>query len=281
MMRRLLLKTCAWMLAVLACALPLNAMAAVSSIRIPASVRGLKIPKMPETVPLSTYARNNGKKAYTDGNYHLYFGDSVDYAAVDWVNMLEEVEPNQKNRAVTSMEDHPWQQRYVIAEKDGVTTCYTNAGVPKAIWLNNQKDYFKSGQTDAWATIYWRSEEIESDCWKSPEDDYLTTWYVGNVTVSYPHGEEIRSVSVDYRNDKKNTVYAYTVTYAVGDTGLYSIRYDKNDRWVRAYYNDGERTLQYICLETGGWVWADEETGRAVRRLKLRTPDSFESPRVQ
>ncbi len=281
MMRRPLLKACAWLLAVLACALPLDSMA-VGSVRIPASVRRLKIPEMPETVPLFTYAQNNGKKAYTDGNYYLYFGEAVDYAAVDWVNMLEEVELNSRHTAVTSKEDHTWQQRYVIAEKDGVTVCYTNAGVPKAIWINNQEDYFLTGQNEAWATVYWRSEEIRSDCWKGPEDDLLTTWYVGNVTVSYPFGEEIRSVSVDFRNDKHNTVYGYTITYAVSDTEIYSIRYDKYDRWVRAYYSNGERNLEYICdPERGKWIWADPETGREMRRLKLRKPDSFDSPRVR
>ena len=276
MMRRPFLKTCAWLLVLLACALPFSATAA-DSVRIPASALRLNIPDMPEPVPLSTYAQNNEKWAYLDGDYSLYFEDDVDFAAVDWVNELETVEPNQKGVAVTSKEDHEWQQRSVVARKDGVTTSYTNAGVPRAVWITNHEDYFQSGQADAWTTIYWRSEKIKTEC-----GDYLMTWYVGNITVSYPYGEEIRSISVDYRNNKKNTLYGYTITYAVSDTEVYSIRYDDCDRVVRAYYNDGARTLEYTCdPERGKWIWADVETGREVRKLKPRDPGSFESPRVR
>ncbi len=276
MMRRPLQKTCAWLLVLLACALPFSA-AAADSVRIPASVRRLNIPEMPEPVPLTTYAQNNGKKAYLDGDYSLYFEDTVDFAAVDWVNELEEVETDKNGKAVTNKEDHSWQQRGVVARKDGVTTSYTNSGVPRAIWITNQEDYFASGQKDAWTTIYWRSEKIKSEC-----GDYLTTWYVGNITVSYPYGEEIRSISVDYRNNKKNTLYGYTITYAVSDTEVYSIRYDDCDRVVRAYYNNGSVTLKYACDPLRGkWIWTDVETGREARRIKLRQPDSFESPRVR
>ena len=98
-MRRPLQKTCAWLLVLLACALPFSA-AAADSVRIPASVRRLNIPEMPEPVPLTTYAQNNGKKAYLDGDYSLYFEDTVDFAAVDWVNELEEVETDKNGKAV-------------------------------------------------------------------------------------------------------------------------------------------------------------------------------------
>ena len=279
MRKHLLKKGFAGLLVLLACVLPFDSMAA-GSVRIPASVYRLNIPEMPEPVPLTTYAQNNGRKAYgayLDGDYSLYFEDDVDFAAVDWVNELEEVEPDKNGKAVTNKEDHSWQQRAVIARKDGVTTSYTNSGIPRSIWITNHEDYFASGQPEAWTTIYWRSEKILTEC-----GDYLMTWYVGNITVSYPYGEEIRSISVDYRNNKKNTLYGYTITYAVSDTEVYTIRYDDCDRPIRAYYNDGVRTLKYACdPERGKWIWADPETGREVRRLKLRKPDSFDSPRVR
>ena len=275
-MKRLLPKWCAGLLALLLCVLPLSSLAA-GSVRIPVSTRRLNIPEMPEPVPLSTYAENDGKLAYLDGDYSLFFGGAVDFAAVDWVNELEEVETDEDGTAVTSKEDHAWQQRAVIARKDGVTTSYTNAGVPRAIWITGQEDYFASGQQGAWSTVYWRSEKIKSDC-----GGYIMTWYIGNVTVSYPYGEEIRSISADFRNNKKNTLYGYTITYAVSDTEIYSIRYDDCDRPVRACYNNGSQTLEYTCdFECGRWFWMDVETGRETRIRNLRTPDSFESPRVR
>lgn len=275
-MKQLLRKTCVWLLAAILCVLPFSAQAA-DSVRIPVSTRRLNIPDMPEPVPLSTYAENDGKLACLDGDYTLFFDEAVDYAAVDWVNELEELELDEDHTAVTNKEGHSWQQRSVVARKDGVSTSYTNSGTPRAVWITNHEDYFASGQEDAWTTIYWRSEKIKSEC-----GGYIMTWFVGNVTVSYPYGEEIRSVSADFRNDKKNTLYGYTVTYAVSDTEIYSIRYDECDRPVRAYYNNGVRTLEYTCDPVRGkWIWADVETGEEVWRLNLRTPDSFESPRVR
>ena len=269
-------KVCAALLAVLIFTPRLSALAA-EPVRIPSSVYRLNVPDRPDSVELSTYAENDGVLAYLDGDYSLFFAQAVDFAAVDWVDGLEIIELDADNSAVTSKEGHKWQQHAVIARVDGVTTSYTNAGVPRAVWTTSQEDLFSTGMEDAWTTIYWRSEIIKSSC-----GGYIMTWYIGNITVSYPYGEEIRSISVDYRNNKRNTLYGYTITYAVSDNEVYSIRYDDCDRWVRAYYNNGTRTLEYTCdPERGKWIWADVETGRESRQRGLLKPSSFESPRTR
>ena len=265
---------CAGLLALVICALPAASLAA-ETVRIPASANRLAIPERPEPVPLSTYAENDGHLAYLDGDYTLYFDGMMDFAAVDWVDELEEVEVDENGVAVTNKEGHRYQQNGVIARRDGVSTSYTNSGKPLATWITNHEDYFASGQEDAWTTVYWRCTEVKTEC-----GGVVPTWFLGNITVSYPYGEEIRSVSVDYRNNRKNSLYGYTVTFAVSDTELYSIRYDEYDRVVRGYYHNGTQTLEYT-LDGGKWVWMDVNTGRVSRNRSLREPRSFPSPRVR
>ncbi len=274
-MKRIIRTWCAGLLAVVLTASPVFAYAE-QSVRIPTSVEKIKTPEMPEPVELTTYCENDGRLAYLDGDYTLYFGDRVDFAAVDWVNFLEAVEIMPDNTAVTSKEGHIYQQNGVVARKDGVSMSYTNSGFPKAVWITGEDDYFSSGQKDAWSTVYWRHVIVKTECGELP------VWFISNITCSYPYGEEIRSISVDYYNNKRNTVQGYTITYAVSDTELYSIRYNEYDRVVRGYYHDGRRTLEYVyCPEKTQYLWRDTETEKYVRSSKLRKPESFPSPRVR
>ena len=267
---------CAALLCIFVCAQSVSALGN-ATVRIPASANRLHLPEMPDTTGLHTYVENDGKYAYLDADFELYFDDAVDFAAVDWVNMMEPVEVSEDGTARASKIGHSWQQHGVVARKDGVSASYSNSGELTAVWISNQEDYFSSGQQDAWTTIYWRCTPIHTEC-----DGIVPTWFVSNVTVAYPYGEEIRSVSVDYRNNRKNNLYGYTVVFAVSETELYSIRYDEYDRFVRGYYHDGTRTLEYACdMERGKWQWQDTETGKVIYSARLREPSTFKSPRVR
>lgn len=266
-------KLCAGLLAVLLAGFWLPVRAEHVTVRIPTSIHHMDIPDMPEPLILTTYAQNNGKLAYLDGDYTIYFEDEVDYAAVDWVNELEEVVVRANGTAVTNKEGHSYQQNGVLVRRDGISMSYTNSGVPKAMWISTDVDYFSTGQEGAWSSVYWRCVDIRTS-W----GDLEPTWFVSNVTTSYPIGSAIRSVSVDYYNNKGNTVCGYTITYAADDMAVYSVRYDKTDKPVRLYYHDGNRTLEYVIVDSK-WVWRDVLTEKIIMLKKLRPMESFVSPR--
>lgn len=126
--------------------------------------------------------------------------------------------------------DYPY-----IAGKDygsySVEVNYHRAGDAYAVkvTLKDSEDFFRTGQEGGTMTITFDKVTVLTKCKNvntgKPYDRYDTYWYVSNVSASYPQGNYISAVSTDWRNDSKQNLASYKISYAVSDNEVYKITY--------------------------------------------------------
>ena len=66
-----------------------------------------------------------------------------------------------------------------------------------------------------------------------------TVWVVTSVTATYSAGNPITKVKAEYRNDRKNTLSSYEITYAVNENETYAITYMPNTATIFEEHNYG------------------------------------------
>lgn len=80
----------------------------------------------------------------------------------------------------------------------------------------------------------------------------VDVWYMSQVKATYPAGNYIAAVEVNYRNDKKQNAYDYKISYAVSDNEIYKITYAPTTSTVlekRDNVNElGEKYTTFIPL---------------------------------
>ncbi len=68
-------------------------------------------------------------------------------------------------------------------------------------------------------------------------------WYVSSVSTTYPEGNYIVGVEAKYKNDEKNNLSQYSISYAVNETDIAKIFYNtSDDAFYGQYSNDGTIT---------------------------------------
>ena len=65
-----------------------------------------------------------------------------------------------------------------------------------------------------YSTANWRKYETTTQ-----------TWFVASVSTTYPEGSRVAGARADYRNDEKNTLAAYRISYAGETQDIYEITY--------------------------------------------------------
>ena len=116
-----------------------------------------------------------------------------------------------------------------MAGKGNVSAQYGRSGKVNYVEYRVEEDFFRTGMEGAYSVIRYEPVTIKSIC--GPEDDpdkYTrkdTVWYVSSVIATYPDGNYIVEVEADYRNDAKNTLASYKITYATSDKETYKITY--------------------------------------------------------
>lgn len=76
-------------------------------------------------------------------------------------------------------------------------------------------------------------QDIDWDAYDLSNTDM---WYVASVSAAYPVGNPIVGVEADYRNDAKNNLSQYKITYPVNDTDVVRITYKPNNTAVFGEY---------------------------------------------
>ena len=106
-------------------------------------------------------------------------------------------------------------------------------------------DPFQTGYEGAHTVLYRESVKVPV----KPRGT-TTLEYVSKVVVTYPAGNYIRKVVAEYRNDKKNTLSKYMITYQVSDKEFYTITYAAQTNSVLEFHYDGAlgREIEYEDL---------------------------------
>ncbi len=117
----------------------------------------------------------------------------------------------------------------------------------------------------------------------------MDMWYVSSVSATYPEGNPIVAVEADYRNDAKNNLYGYTISYAVSENEVYEITYNIYNSPIFGLYS---RNGSYVAVSGSGnnigkWYkynGQDSTTGlwnngKQVKTVK-KSIKTFSSPRV-
>lgn len=65
----------------------------------------------------------------------------------------------------------------------------------------------------------------------------VNVWYISQVAATYPDGNPIVGVEVNYRNDKKETPYSYSISYATSEIEVYKIKYAAGTSTTLEYHN--------------------------------------------
>ena len=196
-----------------------------------------------------------------DATIYLQFSKKPDWAGVLWWEGWENLNVDEEGYAETSMEDHvaqpgiwegsssinmvtekPEYSDYAFMAGVGPVTCeYGRRGTVNYVEYTVKKDYFRTGMEGASTVIRWVPEHIKN----YSEENYVkyetttTVWYVSSVTTTYPAGNYITGIRADYRNDRKNTLSSYTITYAVSDKETYAITYMPNRATIVEEHNYG------------------------------------------
>lgn len=74
-------------------------------------------------------------------------------------------------------------------------------------------------------------------------------WYVSSVSATYPEGNYIVGAEADYRNDAKNNLYQYKISYAVNDTDVAQIYYRT---WDSPFYGLYSKNGTVIAVSGSG-----------------------------
>jgi hypothetical protein len=95
-------------------------------------------------------------------------------------------------------------------------------------------------------------------------------WYVGSVSAAYPAGNYIVGVEADYRNDAKNNLSQYKVSYAVSENDVAEIYYRP---WDSPFYGQYSRNDAIIAVSGSGnnlnkWYKYNGFTENAVMKVR-------------
>jgi hypothetical protein len=193
------------------------------------------------------------------------------------------------------------------AGKGDVEVGYKNNGVEITyVSLKVEEDFYQTGMEGAVTTItwtpvflnnpcYWADVEdviaglIDADCnignynyvmWDQYSDELV--WYVSKVVTTYPEGNYITRIESVRRNDKTNSLDAYTIDYATSENVVYRISYDEDDSVVGGEYRvNGTKKLTSGSGKYASKWFGDRSQGRASKLPGLKSAYSFKSPRIK
>ena len=246
---------------------------------LPERISKLNLPEMPEYITLKTDTDRTATYGDAeapenpcpilqteDAEIRLEFSKKPDWAGVTWMDGWENLVVDEEGRAVTTMEGHSvqpgiratsgpispdtgkpeWRWNdggdYAYLAGLGPVTCeYGRRGTVKYVEYTVEQDYFKTGMNGAVTVIRWEPVSIKN----TSEENYVkyetttTVWFVSSVTASYPAGNPITKVKAEYRNDKKNTLSSYEITYALNENESYAITYMPNTTTIFEEHNYG------------------------------------------
>ena len=95
-----------------------------------------------------------------------------------------------------------------------------------AVTLKDSEDFFKTGMEGGTMTIVFTRVNVQLDSVK-PNGKLASTdvWYISQVSATYPEGNYIIGVEADFRNDAKQNLCSYRISYAASEKEIYKITY--------------------------------------------------------
>ena len=137
----------------------------------------------------------------------------------------------------------------------------TGAAYQVVVTLKDSEDFFRTGMEGGVMSITFKRVTVETLCGPDVEvenedgtvtttkkyDRYDTFWYVDRVSAKYPEGNYIIGVEADYRNDSKQNLCSYRISYAVSETEIYKITYSPSTTTVLEGVPEILTTYQTAC----------------------------------
>ena len=105
------------------------------------------------------------------------------------------------------------------------------------------------------ALAQWTKDKAEKKYYPKPTSDAV--WYLSNVSVKYPEGNYIVGIDTGWRNDKKQNLATYKVTYAVSENAYYRITYAPQTTSI--YENHTDKKLDGTATYTVKYKDGDNE----------------------
>ena len=168
-----------------------------------------------------------------EGCIYISISPAPDGVQVVWGEGVENLD-EENGIYVTEREGHRKQPKGFIAYKnweDGTTTTvhYNRDGSINYVdYTIPDVDFFQTGMEGAVATVRFRPVTVLTTCPKDETTDYYHyDWivYVDQVNVDYPAGNEIVRVETDWRNDTKQALASYRISFATSETEVYQITF--------------------------------------------------------
>lgn len=121
---------------------------------------------------------------------------------------------------------------------------YRNGGAYKVVvTLKDSADFFRTGYEGGTMKITFEKVTVKSTS-NPRKDRYDTYWFISQVSAVYPEGNYIIGVDAAYRNDAKQNLASYRISYAVSEKEIYKITYAPNTTTI----NEG--TYPYTVISS-------------------------------
>ena len=271
------------LLLVLAVMIPAGSVAAEEerTVYIPARIAGLRWPALPSYPGLSVRVESVGLygnvfdpqnpcpiRPAEDADIELRFSGRPDWAGVNWSDGYENLVLDDEGNALTSMTNHALQpgfransgcdpvtgkllwydlkEEYAFTAGRGpVTVWYSYTGATLMVEYTVQEDYFETGIDGTVTVIRYEPGYYQED---EEGDGYYG--FISSVRAAYPAGSGITGVEAKYRNDTKQALYSYSVTYEAGEGQEYRITYSPENALILEDHA-GAGTRYYRVGNTG------------------------------
>ncbi len=120
------------------------------------------------------------------------------------------------------------------------------------ITLKDSEDFFRTGQEGGLMKITAEFVEIPYTVKKGADKGKVKTtkdWYITNVTAVYPEGNYITEVYTQWRNDSKQNLASYKISYAVSEKETYRITYAPKTTTIYQYGPSWDKRFYDISNE--------------------------------
>ena len=180
--------------------------------------------------------------------------DGVKYTYWDYPSWMYD---DQGNWAIKDIGDYPYSGGKDYGDYAADVWYHRDGSAYKVtITLKDSEDFFRTGQEGGMMKITAEFVEIPYTVKKGADKGKIKTtkdWYITNVTAVYPEGNYITEVYTQWRNDSKQNLASYKISYAVSEKETYRITYPPKTTTIYQYGPSWDK--QFFDMSKAGYCY--------------------------
>jgi len=150
-----------------------------------------------------------------------------------WIDNASNPDPDGETQHKTGG-DYPYYAGKDYGDYSVNVSYYRNGTAYQVVvTLKDSEDFFRTGMEGGVMSITYKRVTVKSTCGPVVDEEtgakkyvkYNTFWYVDRVSATYPEGNYIIGVEADFRNDTKQNLCSYRISYAASEKEIYKITY--------------------------------------------------------